>query len=172
MRSRQIQNNLLKQIQIIRSKYKLLSRVFLKQLKYNTCPRQIEIILNKKERKYRTKKWWQRKQPRLIVFASGNNQGTDFLSMPQGLTVIKWASLLNRQINYFLSKQQEAAQGAQLGNQNSCGSYEGQKTNARLYLFVCNNNMLLKEPNYTVQLVLYKQIWLQEKKGAVLVKIE
>ena len=92
--------------------------------------------------------------------------------MPQGLTVIKWASLLNRQINYFLSKQQEAAQGAQLRNQTTYGSYEGQKTNARLYLFVCNNNMLLKEPNYTVQLVLYKQIWLQEKKGAVLVKIE
>ena len=57
-----------------------------------------------------------------------------------------------------LDAKRQAAQAAQLGNQNSCGSYEGQKTNARLYLFVCNNNMLLKEPNYTVQLVLYKQI--------------
>ena len=32
-------------------------------------------------------------------------QSQNWFSMPQGLTVIKWVSLLNRKINYFLSQQ-------------------------------------------------------------------
>ena len=49
-------------------------------------------------------------------------QSQNWFSMPQGLTVIKWVSLLNRKINYFLSQQPTSSSTKQPTSSSSSSS--------------------------------------------------
>ena len=49
-------------------------------------------------------------------------QSQNWFSMPQGLTVIKWVSLLNRKINYFLSQQPTSSSTNQPTSSSSSSS--------------------------------------------------